>query len=75
MAKAKKIIGKIHPRKTMFFRQAVGTIKDDEGNEYGATFNMGGMHPIIESKQTGKWFTLSWDDIVKLAIKAGVDKK
>lgn len=75
MAKRKRTIGEIHPRKTMFFRQTVGTIKDDEGNEYDATFNMGGLHSIIESKQTGKWFTLSWADIVKLAIEAGVDKK
>lgn len=67
--------GKIHPPRTMFFRQAVGEISDNEGNKYECTTNMDGVHPIIHSKQTGKWFTLRWSDIVKLAIKAGIDKK
>lgn len=30
--------------------------------------------PIIESKQTGKCFTLTWQDIVEMAVKKGIDK-
>lgn len=67
--------GEIHPPKTMFFRQSVGKISDNEGNKYDCTLNMGGIVPIVCSEQTGKWFTLPWADIVKLAIKAGIDKK
>lgn len=67
--------GEIHPPRTMFFRETVGEISDDEGNKYECTTNVGGVHPIIQSKQTGKWFTLSWADIVSLAIEAGIDKK
>lgn len=66
--------GKIHPKRTMFLRNAVGEIKDEEGNKYECTTNCGGLHPIIHSEQTGKWFTLSWADIVRLAIVAGIDK-
>ncbi len=67
--------GKIHPPRTMFFRNAVGEMNDDEGNKYECTTNVAGEHPIIHSKQTGKWFILTWADIVKLAIEAGIDKK
>ncbi len=70
-----KQYGKIHPPKTLFFRQAVGTVTDNESNEYDCTLNMGGVHPIVCSKKTGKWFTLGWDDIVRLAVKAGIDKE
>ena len=68
-----KKYGKIHKPKTLFLRDSIGTIKDDEGREYEATLNFGNKTPIIESKQTGKWFTLSWDDIVRIAITAGID--
>ena len=67
--------GKIHPPRTMFFRNTVGEMKDDEGNKYECTTNVAGDHPIIQSKQTGKWFILTWTDVVKLAIEAGIDKK
>lgn len=67
--------GEIHPPRTMFLRNSVGEISDEEGNKYECTTNVGGEHPIIHSEQTGKWFTLSWGDIVRLAIEAGIDKK
>ena len=67
--------GKIYPPRTLFFRSDVGEIADDEGNKYECTTNVGGEHPIIRSKQTDKWFTLTWADIVRLAIEAGIDKK
>lgn len=70
-----KEYGKIHPPRTMFLRSAVGEIADEEGNKYECTTNVAGGHPIIHSEQTGKWFTLAWADIVKLAIESGIDKK
>ena len=66
--------GEIYPPRTMFLRDTVGEINDDEGNKYECTTNVGGLNPIIHSEQTGKWFTLSWTDIVGLAIRAGIDK-
>lgn len=73
MSKTRVKYGEVHPPKTMFLRQEVGKITDDDGNSYEATLNMGGQQPIIHSKQTNKWFTLSWGDIVSLAIDAGID--
>ena len=67
--------GKIHPPRTIFCRNAVGEMKDEEGNKYECTTNVACLHPIIHSLQTNKWFSLTWTDIVKLAIEAGIDKK
>lgn len=59
----------------LFLREHVGTVKDDEGNEYDVALNMGGMSPMVESKQTGQYFSLSWQEIVKMAVEAGIDKE
>jgi hypothetical protein len=67
--------GKLHPPKTMFFRQDVGTAKGEDGTEYEMTVNMGGATPIIRSKKTGKWFTLSWQDIIDMAIERGINEE
>lgn len=68
-------IGELHDPKTMFFRVAVGNAKSSAGEGYEFTVNAGDYAPIIRSNQTGKWFTLSWEDIVSLAIAKGIDNK
>ncbi len=68
-----KQIGKVHEKSTLFFRQYVGDAKSGK-LQYEMATNMGGSTPIIESKQTGKWFTVSWQELIDLAVKAGVDK-
>ncbi len=67
-------LGTIHPPDTLFFRSFAGTAKSGR-NEYEMSLNVGGSVPIVHSKQTGKWFVLPWEDIIELAIKAGVDKE
>jgi len=67
-------LGKIHPKRTMFFRVHVGTAKNSQGSYEMAT-NAGDSAPIVESKKTGKWFTLSWEDIMNMAKDADIDKK
>lgn len=53
---------------TLFFRQHVGEAKDEKaGITYELSFNMGGMHPIVHSSKTERYFTLSWHDIINLA--------
>ena len=64
--------GEIHPKRTMFLRCHVGDARS--GNTaYEMSTNASCMNPIIQSKQTGKWFTLSWQDIIELAVEAGID--
>ena len=55
----------------MFLRVHAGTAEYGK-LKYEMAYLMGGS-PIVESKQTGKWFTLSWQDILDLARKAGID--
>jgi hypothetical protein len=64
-------IGRVYPKGSMFLRTHVGTAEDGK-RKYEMATNMNGT-PIIESKQTGKWFSLSWQDILNLAEKAGID--
>lgn len=67
-----KPIGTIYKPGTMFLRQYVGDCKAGK-RKYEMSVNIGGSVPIIESKQTGKYFTLSWKQIMELAEKAGID--
>ena len=64
-------IGEILPPKSMILRTHIGEAKQGK-LEYEMSTAIAGM-PIIHSKQTGKWFTLSWQTILELAVKAGID--
>ena len=64
-------IGKVYPAKSLFFRNHIGTAVDGERKFEMAT-SMNGT-PILQSAKTGKWFLLSWQDIINLAEKAGID--
>ncbi len=65
--------GTIHPERTLFLRHACGSATDKEGRKYDLTLNVSDMSPIVESGQTKKYFTLSWQDIIDLAVEKGVD--
>lgn len=67
--------GVIHPPQTLFLRQAVGKVTNDEnGNEYEIDL-VGAMSPCVKSLTTGQWWTISWDDLVQMAVEAGVDER
>lgn len=72
MSETDTIIGTIHPPKTMFLHMSLGTATDSEGNTYELSTHPSGF-PIVRSRKTGKWFTLSWPDILDLADRAGID--
>jgi hypothetical protein len=68
-------VGKIYKKDTLFLRVAVGkATKKTTGIVYQmATIANTGV-PVIQSEKTGQWFTLGWDEIISLAINAGIDK-
>lgn len=69
-------IGTIHPKTKLFMRESVGNAQDDEkGITYELNTNFGNGIPIVRSSKTGKHFTLSWEDIIDLAVKAGIDEE
>lgn len=67
--------GKIHPKNTLFLREAVGEAEDGDGNKYEATTVVGRSTPLIKSLKTGKYFSLDWEDIIHLAKEAGINKE
>jgi len=67
------MIGKIHDKNSMFLRISAGEAKRGR-KKYELTISPGGT-PIVRSLWSGKSFTLSWTDIIGLAIEAGIDKK
>ena len=72
---ADKTIGTIDPAGTLILREVAAQIKFDDGREYDLTAWLPGLMPCVQSKQTGKFFHLSWPEIVEMAIAAGVDKE
>lgn len=65
--------GEIMPEGTLIMRQSIGTFQNEDGEDaYKAETTMTGV-PLIHSKKTGKYFALQWQDILKLARKAGID--
>jgi hypothetical protein len=72
----KDTLGEIHKPQTLFLRVGVGEAKNaEDGHMYEMSTNMSDGAPIIQSKKTGKWFVLPWQDIIVLAVKAGIDQK
>ena len=64
--------GEVHGKGSLFMRVYVG--EADNGKEkYVMSTNIHDNSPIIESKQSGKYFTLPWSDIVNIAVDAGID--
>jgi phosphopantetheinyl transferase len=64
--------GKLYVPKSLFLRQQIGQATSGKLTFDCATIVPTG-EPVIHSKQTGLWFTLSWEDIIALAVNAGID--
>lgn len=67
-----KQYGKFIENGALLLRKEIGT-GHMGGKEYLMQTTATG-NPIIESKATGKRFMLEWQDILNLAIDAGVDE-
>ena len=65
-------IGTIYPKESLFLRIHAGEAKQGS-NIYNLTTSPGGC-PMVCSRQTGKYFALSWANVLDLAIAAGIDQ-
>ena len=72
-----KSVGTLHPEDTLFLKMKGGDIHNQKTNEllYYVDANVAGMNPIVTSVKTHRVFTLSWQEIIKMAITAGIDKE
>lgn len=68
-------IGKLLPSKTLVLRVHVGEAKDGESRAYEMTISATSSEPIVRSQKSGRWFVLPWQDILRLAVEAGVDEE
>lgn len=68
----KKTVGTIHNKDSLFLRIDGGTADSPQTGKFELAVNMGSSTPIIRSERTGKWFSLSWEDIIRLGIDAGI---
>lgn len=49
--------------------------RDEAGKEYDFFLGKITRSPIVRSRTTGRYFILPWPDIIKLAAKAGLNKR
>lgn len=66
-----KTVGTVYPKGSMFLRLHCGEANLGMTNFELATWVNTGS-PLVYCELTGKTFSLSWQDILELAIKAGV---
>lgn len=69
------MIGKIMPEQTLILRETVGSMEQGDDLAYELTTSVTDRSPLVCSKQTGKYFSLRWTDIVKLAQEGGIDSE
>ncbi len=66
--------GTIHDPKALMLRVHCGEAEsENDGVKYDLATSMAG-NPIVCSRKTGQWFSLSWSDIINLAISAGINE-
>lgn len=61
----------LHPKGTFMLTVHVGTASNADAGELEMSLVNGHM-PAVRSGRTGKTFVLSWEDIIKQAIAAGI---
>lgn len=66
-------IGKIYDKRPLFMHMRVGTAKRGEGEEYEMEVEATSLSPIVHAVHSGRTFTLSWPEILRLASEAGID--
>ena len=66
------IKGKILDKDSLYMTIHVGEAGEAKGDKYHLA-TMIDSSPIVTSEKTDKRFNLSWNDIVNMAVDAGVD--
>lgn len=67
--------GKIYERDAMLLRVLVGTTTSgNTGIDYELAITVG-HNPQVKSMKTGRTFSLSWEELIAIAINAGIDNE
>lgn len=65
------VVGEVCGKDEMFMGIDAGEASLND-KKYGLSVSMQST-PIVLSRQTGKWYVLTWEDIVRLAVQRGID--
>lgn len=68
------MVGKVYPKGTLFLSIEAGSAANGERSYELLTSGSSGV-PMIESNQTGKTWSISWNELLDLAIAAGIDSE
>lgn len=68
---AETVIGTVETKDSLFLRKHAGTAKLGD-NAYELSTSMASL-PLIKSEKTGKYWLISWQQLLDLAIQAGID--
>lgn len=63
--------GKIYPREAMFITIGIGSAGSIEHGEFELLAGLNGA-PIIRNLKTGKHWAIGWQDLIGMAVEAGV---
>ena len=72
--KNKSELGTVYSKDSMVLRTANGQANGEDGLNYELSSGMSGA-PLIKSEQTGKYWSISWQELVNLALAAGIDNE
>lgn len=65
------MIGKTYPRDRMFMTFAAGNAQSEVHGEFDLGTGLNGA-PVIRSIKTGKSWSVDWQELLDMAISAGV---
>lgn len=69
------MIGELHGADALFMREQVGSAKDPTtGAEYELDVQFASKAPVIRSRASGRWWTISWPQLLALAIESGINQ-
>lgn len=63
--------GTLYKEGPIFGPRTVGSAKSEDGLEYELCISITGS-PLIQNKETGKYWGISWDELINLAREAGL---
>jgi len=69
-------IGMIYPKDTLIMRNHVGDAKGADGEiVFEMSTNTFSGTPLIRHLKSGKYFSIDWQNMIDLAVAAGIDKE
>lgn len=67
-------MSKIYEKRALFLRTLIGEASDEEGNVYELAVTADSAM-LVKSKQTGRTFNITWQDVLELAVEAGINEQ